>query len=152
MIPIIENSAFCFFFKTLHSEHFPWVSPVALESGLIPLSWRKLLWNVSLLDELVHGVWGAALSGAVVLEQTWVLFIQGLLSPGTRRVTMSACWLLLICKQFLGSFLPLQLFLFKLQLQHNSAQLHVEIVSSLQFPLVVLTNIQSMPETTTCRQ
>lgn len=81
-----------------------------------------------------------------MLEQTWVLFIQGLLSPGTRRRTMSVCGLLLICELFLGLFLPLQLFLFKLQLQHNSAQLHVEIVSSLQFPLIVLTNIQSMPE------
>lgn len=45
-----------------------------------------------------------------------------------------------------GLFLPLQLFLLKLQLQHDSTQLHVQIVSSLQFPLVVLTNIQSMSE------
>lgn len=47
---------------------------------------------------------------------------------------------------FVGFFLPLQLFLFQLQLQHDSTQLHVQVVSSLQFPLVVLTDIQSMPE------
>lgn len=57
------------------------------ESNLIPLSWRKLLGNISLLDELVHGVWGAALSGAVVLKQPWVLFIQRLLPPGIRCTT-----------------------------------------------------------------
>lgn len=59
---------------------------------------------------------------------------------------MSVFGVRLVCTLFLGSFLPLQLFLLQLQLQHNGAQLHVEIVSSLQFPLIVLTNIQSMPE------
>lgn len=82
-----------------------------------------------------------------MLKQAWVLFIQRLLSPGIRCVTTSVCWLLLVCiNLFVGLFLPLQLFLFKLQLQHDSTQLHVQIVSSLQFPLVVLTNIQSMSE------
>lgn len=42
-------------------------------------------------------------------------------------------------------FLPLQLFLFELQLQHDSAELHVQVVGSLQFPLVMLTDVQSMP-------
>lgn len=43
-------------------------------------------------------------------------------------------------------FVPLQLFLFELQLQHDSAELHVKVVSPLQFPLIVLANVQSMPE------
>lgn len=42
-------------------------------------------------------------------------------------------------------FLPLQLFLFELQLQHDSAELHVQVVGSLQFPLVMLTDVQSVP-------
>lgn len=82
-----------------------------------------------------------------MLKQTWVLFIQRLLSPGIRCMIISVCRVLLTCVNlFVGLFPPLQLFLFKLQLQHDSTQLHVQIVSSLQFPLVVLTNIQSMPE------
>lgn len=80
-----------------------------------------------------------------MLEQAWVLFIQRLLPPGIGCI--SVCWVLLLCTNlFVGLFLPLQLFLFKLQLQHDSTQLHVQIVSPLQFPLIVLTNIQSMPD------
>ena len=37
-----------------------------------------------------------------------------------------------------------QFFLFDLQLQHDGVQLHVEIVGSLQFPLIVLPDVQSM--------
>lgn len=46
-----------------------------------PLSRREFLRDVPLLDEFIHGVGRAALSGAVVLEQTRVLFIQRLLPP-----------------------------------------------------------------------
>lgn len=42
---------------------------------LSPLSRGQFLWDVSLLDEFVHGVGGASLSGAVVLEQSWKLLI-----------------------------------------------------------------------------
>lgn len=41
---------------------------------------------------------------------------------------------------------PLQLFLLELQLQHHSTELHVKVISPLQFPLIVLTDVQSMPE------
>lgn len=44
------------------------------------------------------------------------------------------------------SFAPLQLFLFELQLQHDGTELHVKVVSPLQFPLIVLANVQSMPK------
>lgn len=38
-------------------------------------------------------------------------------------------------------------FLFSdLQLQHDGTELHVEVVGSLQFPLVVLPDVQCMPE------
>lgn len=75
-----------------------------------------------------------------MLEQTRVLFIQGLLPPGTG--TTSACRLLpLRFHPLVGFFLPLQLFLLQLQLQHDSTQLHVQVVSSLQLPLVVLADI-----------
>lgn len=40
----------------------------------------------------------------------------------------------------------MQFFLFDLQLQHDGVQLHVEIVGSLQFPLVVLPDVQRMSE------
>lgn len=42
-------------------------------------------------------------------------------------------------------FLLEQLFLFDLQLQHDCIELHVEVVGSLQFPLIVLPNVQCMP-------
>ena len=35
-----------------------------------------------------------------------------------------------------------------LQLQHDGAQLHVQVVGSLQLPLVVLPDVQCMPVTT----
>ncbi len=40
-----------------------------------------------------------------------------------------------------------QLFLSHLQLQHDSAELHVQVIGSLQFPLVMLSDIQSVSET-----
>lgn len=39
-----------------------------------------------------------------------------------------------------------ELLLPHLQLQHDGAQLHVQIVSPLELPLIVLSNIQGMPE------
>lgn len=41
-------------------------------------------------------------------------------------------------------FLLVQFFLFDLQLQHNGVELHVQIVGSLKFPLVVLSDVQCM--------
>lgn len=41
-------------------------------------------------------------------------------------------------------FLLVQFFLFELQLQHDGVELHVEIVGSLQLPLVVLPDVQCM--------
>lgn len=38
----------------------------------------------------------------------------------------------------------MQFFLFDLQLQHYGVQFHVQIVGSLQFPLVVLPDVQRM--------
>lgn len=38
----------------------------------------------------------------------------------------------------------MQFFLFDLQLQHNGVELHVQIVGSLKFPLVVLPDVQRM--------
>lgn len=47
------------------------------------------------------------------------------------------------CKSTAG-FLLMQFFLFDLQLQHNGVELHVQIVGSLKFPLVVLPDVQRM--------
>ena len=47
-----------------------------------------------------------------------------------------------------ASAIPLQLSLFELQLQHDCIQFHVEVVGPLQLPLIVLTDVQSMPEKT----
>lgn len=41
-------------------------------------------------------------------------------------------------------FILEKLLLFDLQLQHDSIKLHVEIIGSLQFPLVVLPDVQCM--------
>lgn len=41
--------------------------------------------------------------------------------------------------------LPEQLFLFQLQLEHDSIQLHVKVVCSFQLPLIVLSDVQGMP-------
>lgn len=49
-----------------------------------PLPRGEFLRDVPLLDEFVHSVGRTALSGAVVLEQTRVLFIQRLLPPGNQ--------------------------------------------------------------------
>lgn len=38
----------------------------------------------------------------------------------------------------------MQFFLFDLQLQHNGVELHVQIVGSFKFPLVVLSDVQCM--------
>ena len=38
-----------------------------------------------------------------------------------------------------------QLLLSDLQLQHDGAELHVEVVGSLQLPLIVLPDVQRMP-------
>ena len=38
-----------------------------------------------------------------------------------------------------------QLLLLELQLQHDGVELHVQVVGSLQLPLVVLPDVQSMP-------
>lgn len=46
-------------------------------------------------------------------------------------------------------FILEQLLLFNLQLQHDSVELHVKIVGSLQFPLIVLPDVQSVPS---CRE
>lgn len=43
-----------------------------------------------------------------------------------------------------NQFVLVQFFLFDLQLQHDGIELHVEIVGSLQFPLVVLSDVQCM--------
>ena len=48
--------------------------------------------------------------------------------------------------RLVDSLIPLQLFLFELQLKHDGVELHVEVVGFLQLPLVVLTNVQRMPE------
>lgn len=87
-----------------------------------------------------------------MLKQTWILFIQRLLSPMKKNTTChqstNALWLInleRICN-FLDFLAPLQLFLLQLQLQHDSAELHVKVVRPLQFPLIVLTDVQSMPE------
>lgn len=73
-----------------------------------------------------------------------------------RKCHQSVNALRLICKwclhfkniycSFMNLFAPLQLFLFQLQLQHDSTELHVKVVSPLQFSLIMLTNVQSMPE------
>lgn len=85
-----------------------------------------------------------------MLKQTWILLIQRLLSPGkkTNDTKLSKeCWHFTnTYPVFIYLFVPLQLFLFELQLQHDSAELHVKVVSPLQFPLIVLANVQSMPE------
>lgn len=39
-----------------------------------------------------------------------------------------------------------ELLLSDLQLQHDGAELHVEVVGSFQLPLIVLPDIQSVPE------
>lgn len=49
-----------------------------------PLARGEFLRDIPLLDEFVHRVGRTALSGAVVLEQTRVLFIQRLLPPGNQ--------------------------------------------------------------------
>lgn len=41
-------------------------------------------------------------------------------------------------------FILVQFFLFDFQLQHDGVELHVEIVGSLQLPLVVLPDVQRM--------
>ncbi len=47
------------------------------------------------------------------------------------------------CKS-LAVFILEQFFLFDLQLQHDGVELHVQVVGSLQFPLVVLPDVQRM--------
>lgn len=44
-----------------------------------------------------------------------------------------------------AGFLLVQFFLFDFQLQHNGIKLHVQIVGSLQFPFIVLPDIQGVP-------
>lgn len=39
----------------------------------------------------------------------------------------------------------MQFFLFEFQLQHNGVKLHVQIVGSLQFPFIVLPDVQGVP-------
>lgn len=46
--------------------------------------------------------------------------------------------------KLMAVFILVQFFLFDLQLQHDGVELHVEIVGSLQFPLVVLPDVQGM--------
>ena len=41
-----------------------------------------------------------------------------------------------------------QLLLLELQLQHDGVELHVQVVGSLQLPLVVLPDVQRMPAAT----
>lgn len=41
-------------------------------------------------------------------------------------------------------FILKQLLLFDLQLQHDSIQFHVEVIGSLQLPLVVFSDVQCM--------
>jgi len=41
-------------------------------------------------------------------------------------------------------FILVKFFLFDLQLQHDGVEFHVEVVGSLQFPLVVLPDVQCM--------
>ena len=48
--------------------------------------------------------------------------------------------------QSVDSLVPLQLFLFELQLEHYGVELHVEVVGFLQLPLVVLADVQRVPE------
>lgn len=62
--------------------------------------------------------------------QIWIVAQRSYVS---KRVAVKIC-------------VPLQLFLFELQLQHHSTELHVKVVSPLQLPLIVLTDVQSMPE------
>lgn len=100
-----------------------------------PLPRGEFLRDVPLLDEFVHGVGRAALSGAVVLEQTRVLFIQRLLPPESQMKSEHDA-----LREYtsppkhmnpVSLFVPLQFFLFKLQLQHHSAELHVKVVRPL---------------------
>lgn len=109
-----------------------------------PLPRGEFLRDVPLLDEFVHRVGRAALSGAVVLEQTWVLFIQRLLPPENQMKSEHDA-----LRKYTAAdsparncfrpkhinpeslFVPLQFFFFKFQLQHDSAELHVEVVRPL---------------------
>lgn len=59
--------------------------------NLTPLSRGKFLWDVSLLDEFVHGIWRAALSGTMVLEQSRILLIQRLFSPRKKMPPKCKC-------------------------------------------------------------
>jgi len=58
------------------------------------------------------------------------------------RDTWEPCCVYLLS---VAASVPLQLFLFELQLQHDRAELHVKVVRSIQLPLVVLADVQSMP-------
>lgn len=49
------------------------------------------------------------------------------------------------CKGSSGLFILVQFFLFNLQLQHDGIKLHVQIVGSFQFALVVLPDVQCVP-------
>lgn len=44
-----------------------------------------------------------------------------------------------------AGFLLVQFFFFDFQLQHNGVKLHVQIVGSLQFPFIVLPDVQGVP-------
>ena len=44
-------------------------------------------------------------------------------------------------------WLPEQLPFLQLQLQHKGIKFHVQVVGSLQFPLIVFPDVQSMSET-----
>lgn len=75
-----------------------------------------------------------------MLEMMQYLGLKGNMLP----LFLSFAGLICYTEIRVNVFVLEQFFLFDLQLQHDSIQLHVQIVGSLQFPLVVLPDVQCM--------